>query len=85
MSIEKFRSVEANKVLYAVKGANTDLDALNYVCQYKKANKTDFLHTHYVCNGTIYNNKLYVGDFSKTHRSNCVIVFRNTIDVLKYA
>lgn len=85
MSIEKFRSVEENKVVYVVKGADNFNDALNCVCQYKKANKADFLMTHDVCLGTVYNGELYVGNFDKKHKSNCIIVFRNTINMKKYA
>lgn len=85
MSIEKFRSVDENKVVYVVKGASNHAEALNYVCQYKKANKADFLMTHDVCLGTVYNDKLYVGDLDNTHKSNCIIVFRNTINMKKYA
>ena len=68
-----------------VTGASNLNDALNYVCRYKKANKTEFLRTHNVCLGTIYNDKLYVGDFNNKYKSNCIIVFRNTINVKKYA
>ena len=84
MEIIKFY-FENGKVIYAVKGANNHLDALNYVCYYKKANKADFLSSHDVCLGTIYDDNLYVGDFDNKHKSNCVIVYRNTIDVKKYA
>ena len=85
MNIEKFRSVDENKTVYAVTGANNYSEALNYVCQYKKANKADFFMTHDVCLGTMYNDDLYVGDFDSKHKTNCIIVFRNTIDMKKYA
>lgn len=85
MSIEKFCSIDEKKTMYAVTGVSNFNDALNYVCRYKKANKTEFLRTHNVCLGTIYNNQLYVGDFNNKYKSNCVIVFRNTINVKKYA
>ena len=85
MNIEKFCSVDEKKTVYAVTGATNFNDALNYVCQYKKANKAEFLKTHDVCLGTMYNNELYVGDLNKTHKCNCVIVFGNTINMKKYA
>lgn len=88
MEIRKFKYVENNKIVYAVIGTENTKQAMDYVYKYKKAEYIDFYTNHDCINGSIYKNNLYVGLISNIPLNKqipCIIVYRKTIDVKKYA
>ena len=88
MELRKFKHVKNNKTVYAVIGANSINEAMDYVYKYKKAEYVDFSINHRAAVGYIYKNNLYVGrvlDAPIKEQIPCIIVYRKTIDVLSYA
>lgn len=77
MKIEKFNLIDNGKVVYAVSGVSDNKTAMDAVRKYKKENSDNFYKTHSSIIGSIYKDKLYVGDISYTKKKPCIIVARN--------
>ena len=81
--IKTFTHVKNGKTMYAVTNEQDNATALELVRKFKKKGK-NFTSEHNVCDGTIYNNKLYVGTIDRKKITPCKIVYRNTIDISQY-
>ena len=89
MRIEKFSHVDNGKVVYAVIDETNPNIAMEEVCKYKKANKSNFYSEHIIYTGLIKNKKLYrieinVNDKFDKNLTPCYIIARDTIDIDKY-
>lgn len=78
--IKTFRHVKSGKTMYAVTGEKDNAKALESVRKFKKKGD-NFNKEHNICDGTIYNNKLYVGTVNRKKITPCKIVYRKTIDI----
>jgi hypothetical protein len=85
MKIEKFNLIDNGKVIYAVSGVSDNKTAMDAVRKYKKENGDNFYKTHSSIAGSIYKNKLYVGDISYTKKKPCIIVARNDYHMEKWS
>ena len=81
--IKTFTHVKNGKTMYAVTGETDNAMALEAVRKFRKRGKS-FTTDHKVCDGTIYKNKLYVGDIDRSSKTPCKIVYRNTIDISEF-
>ena len=81
--IQTFTHVKNGKTMYAVTNENSDANALDTVRRYQKKG-TSFMSEHNVCDGTIYNKKLYVGSINRKKTTPCKIVYRKTIDISEF-
>ena len=82
--IKTFTHVKCGKTMYAVTGETDNAKAFDSVRLFKKANKKTFAAEYNICDGTIYNGKLYVGSIDRKKTTPCKIVYRKTIDISEF-
>lgn len=82
--VKTFAHVKTGKTMYAVTGEKNNAAALEVIRKLQKKGK-DFSKNYNVCDGTIYNDKLYVGSINRKKITPCKIVYKNTIDISEFA
>ena len=82
MKIEKFNLIKNGKIVYAVSGTEDLMAAMDEVRKYKKENIASFYSNHSCFEGTIHNNKLYVGNVDYAKKKPCIIVSRNNYNII---
>jgi len=85
MKITAYNHVDNGRTMYAVTGETDDTAAMKGVCRLQKKNMTNFMKDYVVCDGMVYKNKLYIGTIDRKGAKSCKIVYKNNIDISKYA
>ena len=78
--VKIFAHVKNGKTMYAVTNEKDNAKAIETVRKLQKKGAS-FTSEHTACDGTIYNNKLYVGTINRKKITPCKIVYRNNMDL----
>lgn len=77
MELQKFYCFNTHNTAYVVTGTDVELNAFEFVKNYKKIS-TKEMYDYYVClYGIVRNNELYITDSKKN--SNCFVVVKTSV------
>ena len=81
--VKTFEHVKNGKTMYAVTEVTNNEEALKAVRKFRKRGKA-FTTDYKVCDGTICNRKLYIGNTNHSRKTPCKVVYRADLDISEF-